>query len=145
MVVIGVTACGGGADDAGPPDSAVADPASSADVAAVGGATSIPPATVDTVVDQTATETTTETTTETATTTETVAPSLELGASLTMFGPVSEPPADKLDWPLPKGSSDYYDLFDDDAAWAGARDLLGASRSTRGRPGGISPMTNSSR
>ncbi len=49
-------------------------------------------------------------------TTETVAPSLELGGSLTMFGPVSEPPADKLDWPLPKGSSDYYDLFDDGAA-----------------------------
>ena len=45
---------------------------------------------------------------------------------MTFFGPVSEPPPDKVDWPLPKGSSDYYELFDDAAAWADARDLLGA-------------------
>lgn len=111
--LLGVIAasCASGSDD----DTTGAEPANA-------------PATTASAEPAGADEPATTATTTTTTTTTTVAPQLPLGLDqpLVMFGPVSDPPPDKADWPTPNGSSDYYDLFDESADWTAARELLGA-------------------
>lgn len=74
-----------------------------------------------TVATSGATETTTTTapaSTTTTTTTTVPAPDLDIDADLVMFAPVPPRPADRPDLPLPDGSDDYFDLFEQPELWA---------------------------
>ncbi len=81
-------------------------------------ATATVPDTTEATTDATAATAATATSAPASTSTTVPAPELDIDAELVMFAPVPPRPADRPDLPLPDGSDDYFDLFEQPDLWA---------------------------